>query len=72
VGESDSETEAGVIIPRWLKDLAERKLGKDATVRVDDGEWVAERVSRAGRTRVTGRTRDTLVWFLEQMPDVDK
>ncbi len=61
-------------IPRWLTELAERKLGSGAVVRMVDGEWLAERtvthVSGLGRTRVTAATRDVLVWFLEQMPDV--
>ena len=63
-------------IPRWLIELAERKLGSGAAVRVIDGEWLAERtvqhVSGPGRTRVTAATRDVLVWFLEQMPDTKK
>jgi hypothetical protein len=58
------------MISRWLVELADRKLGRGALVYVVGGKWVAERVSRAGRTKVTGGTRDTLVWFREQMPDV--
>jgi hypothetical protein len=57
------------IVPRWLVELAERKLGKGATVRESHGEWIAERSDRSGRTKATGGSRDILVWFLEQMPD---
>ena len=49
--------------PEELKSLAERKLGQGATVRVTRQGWVAER----GRARVTAKTRDTLIWFLERM-----
>lgn len=56
-------------IPKWLKSLAERKLGDGALVRVVNGEWLAERGDKNGRTRVTANDRDTLVWFLEQMTD---
>lgn len=59
-------------ISRWLVELAERKLGNGATVRESYGEWIAERLSSFGRTKVTGGSRDILVWFLEQMPDVPK
>jgi len=55
-----------VTIPLWLVALAERKLGAGAVVRVVGGEWIAE----CGRVRLTTRSRDTLVWFLEQMADV--
>ena len=57
-------------IPRWLTGLAERKLGAGAVVRVIGGEWVVERVTTKGRSKVTAKNRDTLVWFLEQMADV--
>ena len=57
-------------IPLWLVALAERKLGAGAVVRVVGGEWVAERVTPKGRSKVTAKNRDTLVWFLEQMADV--
>ena len=55
----------------WLTLLARRKLGEGAIIRVSESEWIAERTTRGGqRTRVTGKTRDILVWFLEQMPDL--
>jgi hypothetical protein len=54
-----------MISATWLVDLAERKLGSGAIIRVTAEGWVAV----LGTTRVTAKTRDTLVWFLEQMPD---
>lgn len=59
-------------VPRWLVELAERKLGKGTTVRAVHGEWIAQQLSTSGRTKVTGGSRDILVWFLEQMPDLPK
>lgn len=56
-------------VPWWLTQLAERKLGKSATVKARDDEWVAELEAHGTRSRVTANNRDTLVWFLEQMPD---
>lgn len=53
----------------WLTRLAEQKLGKGATVRCGDGEWVAERIADGHRSRITGGSIDTLEWFLKQLPD---
>lgn len=54
---------------RMLMDLAERKLGKDATIRVTREEgWVAEQ----GRTRVISKTREGLERALKRMPDVEQ
>lgn len=57
-------------IPARLIALAERKLGEGGvSVYLDFGEWVAERTTHAGTTRVAAQTQTILVWFLEQMPD---
>lgn len=49
-----------------LMDLAERKLGEGVKIRITREGWIAER----GGTRVTGKTRRILEWFLREMPDV--
>ena len=55
-----------------LMDLAERKLGPGATIRITREGWIAERIAKGNRTRVTGKTRDILEWFLREMPDVEQ
>lgn len=55
---------------RMLMDLAERKLGPGATIRITREGWIAEQVTDGKRTRVTGKSRDVLEWFLNQMPDL--
>jgi len=59
-----------MVIPRWLTDLAERKLGNGAIVKMVDGLWAAEIVTRSGHTRISAKTRDILVWLLEQTPNI--
>lgn len=54
---------------RMLMDLAERKLGQGATIRITRDGWVAERTEDGKRTRVSGKSRDILEWFLREMPD---
>jgi len=55
---------------KQLEELAERKLGAGTIVRAQRSGWVAERVDGAGnRTRVTGKTRSILEWFLNELPD---
>ena len=57
---------------RMLIELAERKLGPGAVIRISKQGWIAERVTTDDITRVTGKTRDVLEWFLKQMPDVEQ
>lgn len=52
---------------RMLMELAERKLGKGATILINREGWVA--ASPCGRSRITGKTRSILEWFLREMPD---
>lgn len=69
-----------IMTDRELVELAERKLGKGATVRTTREGWLAERVhdiassstcARIAATRtVVAKTRNAFVLFLEQMPDV--
>lgn len=35
-----------------------------------DGLWAAEIVARSGHTRISAKTRDILVWLLEQTPNI--
>lgn len=53
-----------------LVELAERKLGKGATVQLTREGWIAKVDTAKGTLRATAKTKDTLIWFLERMPDV--
>ena len=55
-----------------LMELAERKLGKGAVIRITLSGWIAEHTIDGKRTRVTGKTRNMLEWFLDQMPDLEQ
>lgn len=55
-----------------LMELAERKLGTGAVIRITLSGWIAENTIDGKRTRVTGKTRNILEWFLEEMPDLER
>lgn len=57
---------------RMLMDLAERKLGEGATIRITRDGWVAERIANGKRMRVMGQSRAILEWFLREMPDAQR
>ena len=52
--------------------LAARKLGPSAKVSGGRDGWMAVRETESGRTRVGAHNLQTLIWFLEQMPDLQQ
>jgi len=55
-----------------LMELAERKLGTGAVIRITLSGWIAENTIDGKRTRVTAKTRNMLEWSLNGMPDLKR